>query len=617
MVKVSKKISRKKSEKKSLPHSRRLKQLARSRDYAVSNGEVLIELKHRSKQPKFRGWQKSRPSIDATIKSAQSQRLNVGFLNNQGCVDVDVDAESIQPFLSEFLPPTSIYGRKSKPSSHRRYWVNGEGTKTDVVLPDGKVELRIGDNQTAAPGSIHPSGELYVWEDNGDPEEINFAELERRVRLAGVTAIVNPYWQESIRDDLATALCGVLLRAEYPQKQIDHLLAFVATQAGDEEIAKRLKANRLSKALKAGEHVPGIPRLRDLLGPVANDVLRCLAIDGSGDDALQTVRADQVTIEPINWLWPERFALGKLSMIGGDPGTSKSTLSIEIAARVTTGTAFPDREPNEQSGSAILLAGEDDAADTIVPRFLAAGGDPKKLHILNEDFTLKESLKKLEALIEELGDVRLIIIDPITEYLGNVRNTLDVSEIRKTLGPLTTLLRRHSVAGIAISHLNKDQSKNAIYRMTGTIAYVAIARAVYIVAKDPDDPERRIFVPAKNNIGPDRFGLAYRVIQTTVDQVVTTRIQWEPHPVEISPDELLGSAGSQHSPSPALDTAKEWIQRRLEDGPVPAAEMETDAEAAGITSATLKRAKRALGVRTTKLGAPGDGDSHWEWSLPV
>jgi hypothetical protein len=147
-----------------------------------------------------------------------------------------------------------------------------------------------------------------------------------------------------------------------------------------------------------------------------------------------------------------------------------------------------------------------------------------------------------------------------------------------------------------------------IYRATGSLAFVAAARAAFAIARDKDDPKRRLILPMKNNLADDQSGLAYRVA-TGLNGAPC--LLFEPEPVTISADDALAGAGTGPRPR---DEATEWLRALLADGPVPAAQVWEEAKAAGFTEVTCKRAKRQLRVETYK--PKGSLAGGWMWRLP-
>lgn len=334
---------------------------------------------------------------------------------------------------------------------------------------------------------------------------------------------------------------------------------------------------------------------------------------------IEFVNAADVAPRPVRWLWPHRIPIGKMTLIAGDPGLGKSILLATLAAHLSRGRPWPVDGNACPVGSALLLSAEDDPADTVVPRLLAAGADPRRVSCAagmiqdgerRRGLCLDRDIPHLAAAIEAMGDCRLLAIDPPSAFLGGIDSHSN-AEVRGVLGELSEMAQKHQCAIVLNSHLNKGGSGgNAIYRATGSLAFVAAARAAFIVAKDKSDPKRRLFLPTKNNLSAnDGSGLAYRVVPGPNGAPV---LAWEPSPVTMTADEAL--AGADPSPRPR-EAAADWLRARLAGGPVAARDVFDDAAAAGIAKATLNRAKKQLGVGTIKTaGAIGGG---WVWRPPA
>src|SRR5215217_1226037 len=178
-----------------------------------------------------------------------------------------------------------------------------------------------------------------------------------------------------------------------------------------------------------------------------------------------TLLAD-VETKTVEWLWERRIPLGKITVLDGDPDNGKSVLTTDLAARVTTGRAMPYGfgKTFPQAG-VVILSAEDGVADTIRPRFDAAGGDPSKVVILGNDdpFGLPEDLPQLEWAIERVG-AKLVIVDPIMAFLGENINSNSDKDVRSALKPLKQLAERTGVAVLIVRHLNKTPGGNVLYR---------------------------------------------------------------------------------------------------------------------------------------------------------
>ncbi len=332
------------------------------------------------------------------------------------------------------------------------------------------------------------------------------------------------------------------------------------------------------------------------------------------------VRMADVQPEPIFWLWPNRIARGKLTLFCGDPGLGKSLATIDIAARATTGTAWPDGSAACEPGGVILLSAEDDAADTIRPRLDAAGANVERVQLLRAvrrsgesteaHFCLDGDLPALETAIARTPETRLIVIDPISAYLGSRIDSHTNAEVRSLLAPLSLLAARSRVAMLLVTHLAKGAGGKAVYRAMGSLAFAAAARSVWLFAADPADPKRRLFLSAKTNIAPDTPGLAYSTEPGNGGPVVA----WYADAVTITADEALADAARAPAEPKAIDEAAEWLRDSLAAGPMTADEVHAGARNEGIAKRTLNRAKSELGVKSTREGF-GNG-SRWVWSLP-
>ena len=328
--------------------------------------------------------------------------------------------------------------------------------------------------------------------------------------------------------------------------------------------------------------------------------------------SLVTRRMSDVEAKPVSWLWPGRIARGKVSIIAGNPGLGKSQVTASIAAIVTTGGRWPVDRTQCTPGDVVFLSAEDDPADTLRPRLEAAGANLHRVHVMdavilgytgegqqqNRAFSLQRDMAALSVNLAELGDV------------AAHRN----AEVRALLAPLSELAAQHGTAIIGVSHLNKSAGTEALMRVTGSLAFVAAARAAYLVAQDPENPARRFFLPMKNNIGPDSAGLAFRIeaatVQSAAGPLETSLVVWDSEPVTTTADEVMRTQAVPEHGS-ALREAEEWLRETLNE-PIPAAEISRLAADAGISQKTLRRASDSLSVVKAKIGMKAG----WVWSLP-
>lgn len=345
----------------------------------------------------------------------------------------------------------------------------------------------------------------------------------------------------------------------------------------------------------------------------------------SADDIMFR-RASTIKPVPIRWTWPGRIPRGKVSLFCGDPGGGKSQLTTDIAARVTTARAFPDDSPCEM-GNVVILNAEDDAGDTIVPRLEAAGADINRVVILDaireqggakgnvrRVFNLQSDVGRLAAFVQKIGGASLIIIDPISAYLGKVDSHKN-AEVRALLAVLGDMAAQHDMAVIGVTHFSKDTKAGAMMRVMGSLAFVAAARATYLVARDPADKNRRLFVPLKVNISPDRTGYAFTLeevrIKSSEGQIDVSRVRWEASPIQMTADEVMQQAASHDQHSELAET-KEFLLTILAHGPLASRQVYKECEEAGPSRRTIQRAGKAIGIEVLKDGVRGG----WSWRLP-
>jgi putative DNA primase/helicase len=289
--------------------------------------------------------------------------------------------------------------------------------------------------------------------------------------------------------------------------------------------------------------------------------------------------ASEIEMEPVRWIWPGRVALGKHTCIAGEPGTGKSQLTIDLAARVSMGAALPCGEGIAPQGSVIILSAEDGAADTIVPRLHAAGADLGRIVIINSvmtgengrrGFSLQADLELLEDRIQRLGDARLVIVDPVSSYLAKIDSHKN-ADVRSVLEPFSEMAERSGVGIVSVTHFSKTGAGNvqkAVHRFIGSIAFIAAPRAAFAVVEDPDDSARHLFLHAKNNLAPPQPGLAFRLKQTIVKEGISaSRVDWEPGHVSMSANEAMAAESSSHRKEKPRDAAQTFLRELLADGP--------------------------------------------------
>lgn len=338
-------------------------------------------------------------------------------------------------------------------------------------------------------------------------------------------------------------------------------------------------------------------------------------------------RVSDIEAKPIAWLWDGRMALGKITVLAGDPGLGKSQITAAMAAVITTGQPWPDKTEAPEIGDVLFVCAEDDPSDTLKPRLMAAGADLQRCHVLQatleqdkqgsryeRQLDLSKDLPKIAKMLEANPNIRLVVIDPITAYMGGLDQNKN-ADVRKLMSELSTLLARHQVATLLVSHLSKGDKRKPLERVLGSTGLVAAARAVWLVVADPENPERRFFGCAKNNLGSDNqaHGLAYSIKpHKLAENLVAPAVAWENEPVKVDLATLMGGMPKTEQRPNASQEAMDFLSSYLADAPKEANEIFAAAKAVGITYITLKRAKSSLGVNAFKDGFANS----WKWQLP-
>ena len=333
------------------------------------------------------------------------------------------------------------------------------------------------------------------------------------------------------------------------------------------------------------------------------------------------LKASELKPKPIDWVWYGWIASGKFHLLGGVAGTGKTTISLALVSSITTGGRFPDGSVAPK-GNVLIWTGEDDVCDTLTPRLMAMGADLDRVHFIQgmktgkdeRPFEPSSDMPFLKEAIKKIGHVKVLIIDPIVSVVKG--DSHKNAEVRKDLTPLVQMAEHLGFAIIGITHFSKGTSgKEPIERITGSLAFGAVARVVLVASKtkNEDGDDIRIFLRAKSNIGIDEGGFEYSLESATTDNgIETSRVLWGSS-IEGSARELLGDA-EEESDGGGIKGCMSLIADLLAYGEVSAKQMEKDCTGAGYSHATIRRAKKKLGIKPVKKGMGANG--YWLWELP-
>jgi len=339
----------------------------------------------------------------------------------------------------------------------------------------------------------------------------------------------------------------------------------------------------------------------------------------SKTESVTFVKGSDIIPEPINWLWNGWLAKGKIHIFAGSAGTGKTTIAIALAATVTTGGRFPDGSTSP-IGNVLIWSGEDDPNDTLVPRLMANKANMDKVFFIKDtaegiekrSFDPSQDMTNLEDSVWKVPDVALLIIDPIVSAInGNGHNNVDV---RKSLQPIVDFGQKVNCAILGITHFSKGtETRNPLERVTGSLAFGAVARVVIATAKiQVGDDIKRIVCRAKSNISEDSGGYEYEIRQERItNDIESSCVIWGPAVEGQAIDLLAQPINKDRSDETALDSAKNFLKELLSDGSLPSKQIFSDAKEAGFSSSTLNRAKTELQIKARKSGV----DNCWYWEL--
>ncbi len=349
-------------------------------------------------------------------------------------------------------------------------------------------------------------------------------------------------------------------------------------------------------------------------------------IDVENGTAVELLCASDLRPEPVKWIWTGWLAAGKLHIIAGEAGTGKTTIAMSLGATITSGGLWPDgsRSP---VGNVVIWSGEDDPADTLVPRLALSNADLSRAYFISDvrdeggrrSFDPARDMETLRNELMRVGGAYLLIVDPIVSAVtgDSHRN----AEVRRSLQPLVDLASSIDCAVLGITHFSKGTGgRSPIERLNGSVAFGALARVVMVAAKrqqeNADGEATRVFLRAKSNIGPDDGGFEYELQEGELIHhpgVSASATHWGAQ-IEGSARELLNDAEMTGSvdEGASLASAKRFLAQLLADGPISSKAVEAEAAEAGYSRSTLRRAKAKLKIVATKVGM----ESGWQWQLP-
>ena len=318
------------------------------------------------------------------------------------------------------------------------------------------------------------------------------------------------------------------------------------------------------------------------------------------EPCLKLIHMDQVEVEEIEWLFYPFIPYGKVTIIQGDPGEGKTTVVLQIIAKLTKGepilNEITEEETDVEPINVIYQTAEDGLGDTIKPRLLAAGADCSRVLVIDDQ---DQPLTMVDARLEEAiiqTKARLVVLDPIQGFLGAGVDMHRANEIRPLMKRISVLAEKYQCAIILIGHMNKNSNGKSSYRGLGSIDFQAAARSVLIVGRVKDEQEIRVICHVKRSLAPEGDAIAFRLDKEK-------GFHWIGE-YDISAEDLLSGDGRGQK----IRSAKEFLKEILANGSMEA-KIAEEAEERGIKKKTLWNAKKELQIDSVKIG------NKWFWML--
>lgn len=311
---------------------------------------------------------------------------------------------------------------------------------------------------------------------------------------------------------------------------------------------------------------------------------------------LKLINMRDVEVESVSWLWYPFIPYGKVTIIQGDPGDGKTTLVLQIIARLTKGESIID-EKEQSPINVIYQTAEDGLADTIKPRLLSADADCSKVLVIDDRDTppTMRDVRLEQAIVET--NAKLVVLDPIQGFLGADVDMHRANEIRPIMKHISELAEKYKCAIILIGHMNKCSVGKSAYRGLGSIDFQAAARSVLIVGRIKDEPEVRVVCQTKSSLAPEAKAVAFRLNEET-------GFEWIGE-LDITADDLLSGTVKGTKKQTAMD----FLEKLLADGQMAQTEIIELARQKGISDKTLRNAKDELKIKSKRV------NNQWHWSF--
>lgn len=329
-----------------------------------------------------------------------------------------------------------------------------------------------------------------------------------------------------------------------------------------------------------------------------NEIFKKEGIMEETKTELQMIKMSEVQSQEVSWLWYPFIPYGKLTIIQGDPGDGKTTLVLNIAAKLSKGESLDSEMKLAEPLNIIYQSAEDGLADTVKPRLEMAGADCERISVIDEKI---KSLSMIDERLEEaviITKAKMLILDPIQAYLGGGMDMNRANEARDMTKKLAALAEKYQCAIVLVGHMNKAAGNKAAYRGMGSIDFFAVARSVLLVGRVEGEVNIRAVVQIKNNLAmfghPKAFELSENGFSWLGDY-------------EITADEVLGGIAPKANKT---EQAKRLLRQLAEtNNAMQSNEIVNLADEQGISKRTLENAKKELCIRAKRI------NNSWYWEL--
>lgn len=528
--------------------------LEAANNYAAK-GWTVIACQPRSKSPAVTEWksfQTKKPSWEDLRKWFPGDANNLAILTGKGSGIVVLDVDNPDALDDYDIPETLTV----KTAKGYHYYFKHPGCAVSNGPIKGLGDIKADGGYVVAPPSLHETGKRYEWVDPEAP----LAECpEWIISKSKAREIADRHNESFVKEpptltDYAKGWLGDVDKLAMASKGgRNDLLNRVARRAGQLKAIGELNGAYALSVIKDACIKNGLYQEdRRAFNATFNsgfdsgvkepavkvDPIETVRVLDPVRRKLRTVKASDVVIEDVDWLWKDFLARGLITILSSDPGTGKSLVSHSITAAITNGSRLPLSPSNTPVGKVLYLSREEDLSRTLVPRLIAAGCNLDNVELMrfddiSDNFSLRTDTALLKELIEEIGNVSLVIVDPISSFVVGMDSN-DGSAVRSVTDPLISLAADLGVCVLCIAHNNKSgANRKDIDRVAGSKQWVAAARMVYSVERDPNDSDRRLVMPIKSNLSTVARGFAFKA------EAVPVRGSKELHPRAVWEDEYV------------------------------------------------------------------------------